>query len=112
MGLRGKKAARLLESDHMRSEAYLIPASLDYEILLARYLQETPSTHRKQYGQFFTPPPIAELMMNWILVANPRAILDPAAGPGIFIAEFLKEMRRPRFLPRTWMPTCSIMPVR
>jgi adenine-specific DNA-methyltransferase len=40
--------------------------------------------HRKRFGQFFTPPAIARLMGEWIAAINPRSVLDPAVGPGIF----------------------------
>jgi adenine-specific DNA-methyltransferase len=43
-----------------------------------------PLEHRKRFGQFFTPLPIAHLMAEWIQAVNPRTILDPAVGPGIF----------------------------
>lgn len=41
--------------------------------------------HRKKFGQFFTPAPVAEFMAKWV-TSNPacQAILDPAVGLGIF----------------------------
>lgn len=39
---------------------------------------------RKLLGQFMTPPRIASLMARWVLGCNPRTILDPAVGLGIF----------------------------
>lgn len=39
---------------------------------------------QKQYGQFFTDPFIADMMVKWATKNNPRYFLDPAVGPGIF----------------------------
>lgn len=39
---------------------------------------------KKQYGQFFTEPRIAEMMVRWAIKNNPSNFLDPAAGAGIF----------------------------
>ena len=49
------------------------------------YSNNTPSSHRKKYAQFFTPSQIAELMAKWIL-GNPHlnTVLEPAIGLGIF----------------------------
>jgi len=48
-----------------------------------RYLATVPVAHRKQYGQFFTPVPVADLMARWVTAAQPGQILDPAIGTGI-----------------------------
>lgn len=56
----------------------------------SKYISETPIDHRKDYGQFFTPPSVARLMMKWIMKDNPKNILDPAFGLGIFYDEALK----------------------
>jgi len=42
-------------------------------------------THRKRFGQFFTPPHIAEFMVQWLVSRNPSSLLDPAAGTGVFL---------------------------
>jgi adenine-specific DNA-methyltransferase len=49
-----------------------------------RYISEVPISHRKQYGQFFTPPAVAHIMVQWVLKNNPKTILDPAFGLGVF----------------------------
>src|SRR6266536_5845707 len=36
----------------------------------------------KRMGQVATPEPIAALMAKWVMSANPRSVLDPAAGLG------------------------------
>jgi adenine-specific DNA-methyltransferase len=48
------------------------------------YRAAAPIDHRKRFGQFFTPVPVADLMVEWIEVIRPRSILDPAVGPGVF----------------------------
>lgn len=50
----------------------------------AEYLQSTSAAHRKDYGQFFTPLPVARLMTRWVLEDGPAAVLDPAFGLGVF----------------------------
>lgn len=50
----------------------------------ATYISETPLEHRKDYGQYFTPPLVARIMANWIVKSTPKTILDPAFGLGIF----------------------------
>ncbi len=49
------------------------------------YTAAVQNSHRKKFGQFFTPVSVAEFMARWI-TANPkcRAILDPAVGLGVF----------------------------
>ena len=41
---------------------------------------------RRALGQFWTPAPIAELMVRWALRDRPGRFLDPAAGPLTFLA--------------------------
>src|SRR5713226_9996844 len=48
------------------------------------YRASVPLQHRKRFAQFFTPMPIAELMVGWIAGIKPKTVLDPAVGPGIF----------------------------
>ena len=51
----------------------------------SKYIDETPLNHRKDYGQFFTPTPVARLMAKWVMKGNPETILDPAFGLGVFL---------------------------
>ncbi|MCZ7613678.1 MAG: N-6 DNA methylase [Ignavibacteriaceae bacterium] len=53
------------------------------------YIRDTPQSHRKEYGQFFTPVPVARLMLKWIIDDNTQNILDPAFGLGIFYDEIM-----------------------
>ncbi|MDR0660370.1 MAG: hypothetical protein LBG19_06120 [Prevotellaceae bacterium] len=49
------------------------------------YSKKTSLAHRKKYAQFFTPYPLADLMVKWLLGNdNLRTILEPAFGLGIF----------------------------
>ena len=50
----------------------------------AEYLKSTSAAHRKDYGQFFTPLPVARLMTRWVLEDGPASVLDPAFGLGVF----------------------------
>lgn len=56
----------------------------------SNYMAETPLNHRKDYGQFFTPTPVARLMAEWVMKDDPETILDPAFGLGIFYDEVIK----------------------
>jgi len=58
------------------------------------YINETPLNHRKDYGQFFTPTPVACLMIQWVLKDNPGTVLDPAFGLGVFYDEAIKISSR------------------
>ena len=48
------------------------------------YVRSTSVAHRKNHGQFFTPFPVARLMIRWVLADGPATILDPAFGLGVF----------------------------
>ncbi|CAK8719408.1 site-specific DNA-methyltransferase (adenine-specific) [Candidatus Electronema halotolerans] len=55
----------------------------------SEYVKNTSIRHRKTYGQFFTPSPVARLMAQWILKDEPKTIIDPAFGLGIFYDEVM-----------------------
>ncbi len=57
--------------------------------LSSQYFLNTSAQHRQTYGQFFTPPALAKLMVQWAIQPQPQLILDPAFGLGIFYREFL-----------------------
>jgi len=49
------------------------------------YSKSISIEHRKKFAQFFTPFPIADLMVKWILGnKNLKTVLEPAFGLGIF----------------------------
>src|SRR5262245_9842177 len=95
MGRAGAKLARLsaaidAEHDAVRAtgtdlisalRARSLDRSTDPEAL---YREIVPIARRKRLGQYFTPQPVAELMVRWIAAIRPRRVLDPAVGPGIF----------------------------
>lgn len=41
--------------------------------------------HRYEIGQFFTPPPIAEMMANAVRAVGPATVLDPGVGGGVLL---------------------------
>ena len=59
------------------------------------YTLSVAERHRKRFGQFFTPAPVAEFMTKWV-IANPlcRTILDPAVGLGIFFRTIFNLRQR------------------
>jgi len=52
--------------------------------------RDRPRDVRRTLGQFWTPDPIAELMVRWALHDEPGRFLDPGAGP----LTFLRAARR------------------
>lgn len=48
------------------------------------YLNLVGDEHRKRFGQFFTPPIIAEAMCRWVLATGISTLFDPAFGLGAF----------------------------
>lgn len=56
----------------------------------SKHISETPISYRKDYGQFFTPAPIAHLMAEWVMKGSPETVLDPAFGLGVFYDEIIK----------------------
>jgi len=100
MGRPGKKADRLKGRGHdypLLSQAndascdVSIPDGFNPADPERSYCQTVSLNHRKQYGQFFTPPPVAELMGCWLEETNPRSILDPAVGTGVLLREVLRR---------------------
>lgn len=51
-----------------------------------RYTEIVGYEHRKRYAQFFTPPAIAEFMVEWVLKgSSSKSVFDPAFGLGAFL---------------------------
>lgn len=48
------------------------------------YEELIPDEERHRLGQFYTPPPIAELIVKWATRSPEDVILDPAVGSGTF----------------------------
>ena len=56
------------------------------------YAQQVSLEHRKKFAQFFTPYPIAELMVSWLLKnRNLHTVLEPAFGLGVFSRALLSK---------------------
>ena len=63
-------------------------------ILEKEYKNQTSLSHRKKYAQFFTPEPIAQMMINWILQSkNTNTLLEPAFGLGVFSRLLLEKKK-------------------
>jgi type I restriction-modification system DNA methylase subunit len=55
----------------------------------AAYAQVTDPSHRKQFGQFFTPRTVASLMADWVTGKPTIRALDPAMGTGVLVRALL-----------------------
>ena len=56
------------------------------------YSKSISIEHRKKFAQFFTPFPIADLMVKWILGnENLKTVLEPAFGLGVFSRAILNH---------------------
>ncbi len=56
------------------------------------YTKKTALEHRKKYAQFFTPKPIAKLMVDWLLGNESlKTALEPAFGLGVFSRALLSK---------------------
>lgn len=61
-----------------------MPALIDHPTPEAAYIGATPLAHRKQFGQFFTPAPVAQVLARWVAGApGLHHVLDPAVGTGL-----------------------------
>lgn len=53
------------------------------ESLEIAYGRVADEARRKKYGQWFTPPELAEIMLDWVFQIAPSTLLDPALGTGV-----------------------------
>ncbi|HDD45434.1 MAG TPA: methyltransferase domain-containing protein [Candidatus Desulfofervidus auxilii] len=53
-----------------------------------------PRKYRRKYGQFFTPPNIAEFMVTWGLSEGGKNVLDPGVGTGIFLSKAFSLLKK------------------
>ncbi|GAA0532553.1 N-6 DNA methylase [Halorubrum ejinorense] len=75
---------------------------IDEDLLGGIYEELIPKTERKALGQFYTPPKIAETIVNWCLRMDNNGtddstisrILDPASGSGTFSVESYKGLNK------------------
>ncbi|MEM4656444.1 MAG: N-6 DNA methylase [Acidilobaceae archaeon] len=56
------------------------------------YEELIPAEERHQLGQFYTPKPIAELIMKWCIRSPNDKVLDPGCGSGTFLIEAYKRL--------------------
>ena len=64
------------------------------------YEELIPDEERHRLGQFYTPPPIAELIVKWAVRGHEDVILDPAVGSGTFLVKSygrLKDLKSQHF---------------
>lgn len=59
------------------------------------YSEHAPLSHRRRFGQFFTPPEIAAWMADYVVQPGTRAALDPAVGTGVLASALLHHPRLP-----------------
>ena len=60
------------------------------------YEELIPQEERHKLGQFYTPPPIAELIVKWAVKNHDDKVFDPAVGSGTFLVKTygrLKELK-------------------
>ncbi len=48
------------------------------------YLRLVGEAHRKRFGQYFTPPQVADFMVEWASRSGLKSMFDPAFGLGAF----------------------------
>jgi type I restriction-modification system DNA methylase subunit len=68
---------------------------IDEDFLGELYEALIPESERKDLGQFYTPPKVAETIVKWAVPekneVTPR-VLDPASGSGTFTVEIYKRL--------------------
>jgi len=58
------------------------------------YTKKVSLSHRKKFAQFFTPEPIAQMMVDWLLGNSElTTLLEPAFGLGVFSRLFLNRKK-------------------
>lgn len=56
------------------------------------YEEIIPKEERHQFGQFYTPHGVAELITKWCIRSSSDRILDPGSGSGTFLVEAYKRL--------------------
>lgn len=85
-------AGQLVMNWMMQPELALVTAGRDLSQTADKYESVATVAHRKRFGQVFTPPRVAALMVDWIAGASPACILDPAVGLGALAAACLEQL--------------------
>lgn len=70
------------------AEGTSLPVQFDVTQPEESYARLISPAHRKRFGQYFTPQPIANLLCRWASENQPRTLLDPSAGTGILARTF------------------------
>lgn len=60
-------------------ESYLVIMSST-----TQYIQLVGESHRRNFGQYFTHPTVANFMIDWVLESGQNQLYDPAFGLGVF----------------------------
>lgn len=68
-----------------RIEIELAKETIDPHLIDQVFERISPLTYRKRFGQFLTPPEVAEFMASWGVSKGCRSVLDPAVGTGVFL---------------------------
>lgn len=75
-------------------------SSMESDFLGSIYEKLIPELERKRLGQFYTPPQIAELILDLTVRRKDDTILDPACGSGTFLVKAYHRLRELAGLPR------------
>jgi len=90
----GNKKAEVSETIE---ENYLIPLAQqiinDPNMIDEAYNILVSQQYRKKYGQYLTPPIIAEFMVSWAISGGGRKVLDPGVGTGIFLSQAFQLLK-------------------
>ncbi len=52
-------------------------------------------TEQKLRGGYYTPPDLATFLVRWIAAINPKEILEPSCGDGIFLEKLAQHLHEP-----------------
>ena len=63
------------------------------------YEELIPAEERHKLGQFYTPPPIAELIVRWAVRKPADVVMDPAVGSGTFLVKAYKRLMELKLKP-------------
>jgi adenine-specific DNA methylase len=64
-----------------------VAVSANRDVLHKRIAAGEDEPSRKLRGAYFTPPRLAGLLCNWALALDPKRILEPSYGEGVFLRE-------------------------
>ena len=78
--------------DPLREAVETIVTRTSSDELSKLYEELVPQEERRRLGEFYTPKPIAEFMVRWILRERSDYVLDPGVGSGTFLIEALHRL--------------------